>query len=77
MAYHLVHYYNKEKEMKNVLITIDKDTRIKVVFSGGPVTHRELKLLKRAIDVEFRVYHHKLTNKMKNEIITKQELKNG
>ncbi len=46
--------------MKRVLVTEDDDKRIKVAFSGGCFTHKDLRLITRAIVVQFRTYHYNL-----------------
>ncbi len=47
---------------KTLLVTIGRNTEIKVKFSGEPITARELRLVQRAIKVEFRRYHYRLTH---------------
>ena len=48
--------------MKRVLIAMDKTKKIDVTFSGDSVTHKDLKHMHRALDVQFRSYHYKLVH---------------
>ncbi len=52
--------------MKRVLITVGEDKKINVSLSGDEcITHRDLKLMKRAMAVRFRYYHYKLIHPKK------------
>ncbi len=57
--------------MKKVVIAVDANKKIDVFFSGDEcITHRDLKLMTRAMQVQFRFYHYKLIHPKKD----KQEL---
>lgn len=57
--------------MKKVEIEIDFNKQIKVKFSNDPFSHRDLKNMKRALDVEFRRFHYNLIHPKENKDIEK------
>ena len=48
---------------KTCLITMDEDGKIVVKFSGENYTHKNLKDIRRALTVEFRQHHYRITHK--------------
>jgi len=54
--------------MKNCLINIDDLGKIKVTLKGDNYTHKNLRDMKRALEVEFRQYHYRITHSLKESV---------
>lgn len=61
--------------MKRLLVVIGENKKIDVKFMGEPVSHKELRLVKRAIEVEFKRYHYRLLHPKVIEKEAKTEIK--
>ena len=58
---------------KTITVTFDEFGKIDVSFSGAPCTHSNIKNAKRAIDVNFRVYHYRLRHNNEKETANLKE----